>query len=261
MAEKVDEIHSTVTGDLSDKIQEVHAIVLAIAEASPRLNPRDSRASDLPVWDSPLLDPMPESLRNSYHSRTTTRTPQRSPEIAPLDGASRSNSTSYPRRRFSRRESDMSTAPSLSEASDRRSSAAYSIISAAAVPDSPGPIRRPSTTHWRIDKDLPTVRDENEAEEQQVRTTPSRSPSLRQQQQQKQRTDSRLSFTSPILPSPAIPPDPDPDAAGLLRKPSLGSAVTADSEKILLERAGSTRSQQDAFERAAFRDSAILREL
>ncbi|GME46292.1 hypothetical protein GTA08_BOTSDO09162 [Neofusicoccum parvum] len=135
MAEKVDEIHSAVTGDLSDKIQEVHAIVMAIAGASPRLNPRDSRASDLPLWDSPLMEPMPESLRASYHSRSTI-SPQRSPEIVPLDSM---NGISYPRRRYSRRESDTSTAPSLSEASDRRSSGgAFSTATVARVtPGSP----------------------------------------------------------------------------------------------------------------------------
>ncbi|KAK7710925.1 hypothetical protein SLS57_008241 [Botryosphaeria dothidea] len=250
MAEKVDEIHSAVTGDLSDKIQDVHAIVLAIAGASPRLNPRDSRASDLPVWDSPLLEPMPESLRIGYYSRTMT--PQRSPEIAPLDG----ERYSYPRRRYSRRESDISTAPSLSEASDRRSSGAYSTAARTpAVPGSPGSTRRPSTTRaWRKDDnaDLPTVRDENEVEEQQQPVSPRSQP-------RQQRTDSRLSFSSPILPSPAIPPDPDPEVG--LRKLSLGSAATTDTEKILLERSMTTRSQQDTFEKEAFKDSAILCEL
>ncbi|KKY20550.1 hypothetical protein UCDDS831_g04597 [Diplodia seriata] len=72
MAEKVDEIHSAVTGDLSDKIQDVHAVVMALAGASsPRLNPRDSHASDLPVWDSPLPEPMPEALRIGYYSPVT----------------------------------------------------------------------------------------------------------------------------------------------------------------------------------------------
>ncbi|KAL1619909.1 hypothetical protein SLS56_009926 [Neofusicoccum ribis] len=245
MAEKVDEIHSAVTGDLSDKIQEVHAIVMAIAGASPRLNPRDSRASDLPLWDSPLMEPMPESLRASYHSRSTM-SPQRSPEIVPLDSM---NGGSHPRRRYSRRESDISTTPSLSEASDRRSSGgALSTATVARVtPSSPGSTRRPSTTRWRIEEaaDLPTVRDENEVEEQVSPQSPPR----------ERRTDWRLSFPSPILPSPAIPPDPDPELG--LRKLSLGSAA-ADSDKILLERSTTTRSQQDAFEKAAFRESAIL---
>ncbi|KAH7051252.1 hypothetical protein B0J12DRAFT_573240 [Macrophomina phaseolina] len=198
MAEKVDEIHSAVTGDLSDKIQDVHAIVMAIAGASPRLNPRDSRAYDLPLWDSPLLEPMPE--RSSGAFSTAARTP--------------------------------------------------------ALPSSPGSTRRPSTNRtWRKDEgaDLPTVRDEIEVEDQQP-VSP-RSPP----RQQQQRTDSRLSFSSPMLPSPAIPPDPDSEVG--LRKLSLGSVATMDTEKIPLERLAAAKSQLDTFEKEAFKDSAILCEL
>ncbi|KAL1641610.1 hypothetical protein SLS58_005885 [Diplodia intermedia] len=276
MAEKVDEIHSAVTGDLSDKIQDVHAIVMALAGASssPSLNPRDSHASDLPVWDSPLLEPMPESLRIGYYSRMSVASQQqlqqRSPDIAPLGGGG-----SYPyarRRHSSRRESDTSTAPSLSETSDRRSSGgtfstmpATTVAAAAAAaatrttamsPGSPGPPSRcPSTAaHWRIEE----AADEGESDQQHHSVSPQSLPQQRQQQQR--RTDSRLSFTSSTLPSPAIPPDPDLDAG--LRRLSLGpAAVTADVEKILLERSMTTRSQQDAFEKEAFRDSAILCEL
>ncbi|KAL0262240.1 hypothetical protein SLS55_003679 [Diplodia seriata] len=268
MAEKVDEIHSAVTGDLSEKIQDVHAIVMALAGASsPRLNPRDSHASDLPVWDSPLLEPMPEALRIGYYSRMSVASQQqlqqRSPDIAPLEGG---GSYSSPRRRHSsRRESDTSTAPSLSETSDRRSSGGtFSTITATTVattaaaaatrttamsPGSPGPpSRRPSTAaRWRIEE----AADEGESDQQHHSVSPQSLP-------QQRRTDSRLSFTSSTLPSPAIPPDPDLDAG--LRRLSLGpAAVTA--EKIFLERSMTTRSQQDAFEKEAFRDSAILCEL
>lgn len=272
MAEKVDEIHSAVTGDLCDKIQDVHTIVLALAGASsPRLNPRDSRASDLvPLWDSPLLEPLPDSLRNSYYSRVsgTSQSQQRSPDIAPLEGSGGGNY--YPRRRrSSRRESDTSTAPSLSETSssvDWRSSsggAAFSTMTAgtrtsAMSPGSPGPSsRRQSTTPWRIEE----AADEGESERQHPASPLSlpQSPLQHRQQQQQQqcRADSRLSCTSSILPSPAIPPDPDPEVG--LRRLSLGPAATAtDVEKMPLERSMTTNSQQDAFEKEAFRDSAIL---
>lgn len=276
MAEKVDEIHSAVTGDLCDKIQDVHTIVLALAGTSPRLNPRDSRASDLvPLWDSPLLEPLPDSLRNSYYSRVsgTPQSQQRSPDIAPLEGG---GGGYYPRRRrSSRRESDTSTAPSLSETSssvDWRSSSggtAFSTMTAgtrttAMSPGSPGPSsRRQSTTPWRIEE----AADEGESERQHPTSplSPPQSPpqyhrQQRQEQQQQCRADSRLSCTSSILPSPAIPPDPDPEVG--LRRLSLGPSATAkDVEKMSLERSMTTESQQDAFEKEAFRDSAILCEL
>ncbi|KAF9631322.1 hypothetical protein BFW01_g2184 [Lasiodiplodia theobromae] len=270
MAEKVDEIHSAVTGDLCDKIQDVHTIVLALAGASPRLNPRDSRASDLvPLWDSPLLEPLPESLRNSYYSRVSgTSQSQRSPDIAPLEGSGGGNGNYYPpgRRRSSRRESDTSTAPSLSETSssvDWRSSsggtfstmtAGTRTTSSAMSPGSPGPSssRRQSTTPWRIEE----AADEGESERQHPTSplSPPQSPPQYRQQQQQCRADSRLSCTSSILPSPAIPPDPDPEVG--LQRLSLGPP--ADVEKMPLERSITTKSQQDAFEKEAFRDSAIL---
>ncbi|KAF2087016.1 hypothetical protein K490DRAFT_43232 [Saccharata proteae CBS 121410] len=140
----------------------------------------------------------------------------------------------------SRRESDYSLNPSYSDISEHRSSISSARLTA---PGSP-------TTGLRHSKwsnaDLPAVHDADEAEWDSASLAMS--------------TMSAPALPPPVMP-PVMPPDPDPGIEAADQMSSFSLRSIDDSDKIVVDRAETTASQHEAFERAAFRNSAILCDL
>ncbi|KAF2181890.1 hypothetical protein K469DRAFT_671176 [Zopfia rhizophila CBS 207.26] len=232
MAEKIDSIHQR-TGSLSEQLEEVHRIVVDIAGRTPPLPPRLRAARD------PDSRP-PSSLHlDTSHQATPSSESFPAQEYFPPRSSSKPTATQSP-------EITTSEIPT-SETSTKRVSC-FSFEASSRYSGSYPPSETGTSTNWPspVASRLSTAKKE---------ATLPRTPEIHESQANPNRT------SMPPLPPPAMDvlPDPGIEKAMSMSKLSLKSGSGGDSPDIKkLHRSSMTAGQRELFEKAAFRNSAVL---
>lgn len=257
MADKVDDIHNNDTGDLEQKLDEVHRVVVSIGGATPSLKPLDIRSRQPTPSRTPtsqLGDPFdnitPEPLTPRRSPRSPT--PQETPELAGSDISSAPSIRRDSQRSQRSQRSQHESVNASTQYSERRSSLAFSNTSG---PGSPA-TGHERTLSQREPRKLATVEDTPELEDS---TSPMSQPRSNNQ------------FRSQRLPPPAVPPDSTleirpapprhPMPRDTLASNNINLMPAQDPEAMKMQRSTTSASQHDAFERSVFRNSAILCDL
>ncbi|KAF2490368.1 hypothetical protein BU16DRAFT_552854 [Lophium mytilinum] len=244
MAEKIDDIHQQ-TGDLAEKLEDIHSIVRAIAGETPRIRPRqdsengNSRPSstyhlDYQTSQSQQATPTATSYtpRDLLPQRQSSRiTPQQTPELVGSELSSSASST--------KRISSFSFGGSQSQ---------YASSYAGSDAGSSNGYTSPMGSRSPIAERRPSKRGEPNL---------MRTPELPEMTEH-QNTDSTLRWSMEKLPQPAldIPPEPDMEPVSHFQKLSI--TPLTQSSPLMLHRSSTSASQQNDFEKAAFRNSAVL---
>lgn len=256
MAEKIDDIRDT-SGDLNGKLEEVHRVVVGINGETPRIPPvrdGDSRpSSSLHLDTRQQNNRSPESFkpREVFQQRQNSRSPESFPprDVFPQRQSSRANPPLTPEIAASGPSSATSSIHRISGFSFGGSqgyhSGSYAGSEAGSSNGYTSPIggRSPMADRWHSKRE-PTL----------VKT-----PEL--EEPRESQTTIRLPPNMPPLPPPAMDIQPDPGIRPVMPLQNLRLVPPSAPEVVMLHRSSTTASQQEAFERGAFRNSAILCDL
>ena len=256
MAEKIDDIRDT-SGNLNDKLEEVHRVVVGINGETPRIPPvrdGDSRPPSslrLDTRQQSNRSPEPFKPREVFQQRQNNRSPESFPprDVFPQRQSSRANPPLTPEIAASEPSSATSSIHRISGFSFGGSqgyhSGSYAGSEAGSSNGYTSPIggRSPMADRWPS-KHEPTLVKTPELEEPRESQTTIRPPP-----------------NMPPLPPPAMDIQPDPGIQPVMPLQNLRLIPPSSPEVVTLHRSSTTASQQEAFERGAFRNSAILCDL
>ncbi|KAF2474289.1 uncharacterized protein BDR25DRAFT_256055 [Lindgomyces ingoldianus] len=263
MAEKIDKIHHR-TGSLGEQLEEVRRIAIEIAGDTLPLRP--TRDLESPPQGSPLLDRSRQTPLSTETIPTRQYFPPRQSSNNAASFPELSNSEALPsataRKRFSEFSFGGPSGGAKSQSLEIRtyetpvapSSKRFSELSIEGSSPQFSGSYPPSDAGTHSGWSSPAT-SRNSFLHHQPSKKESRLPMTPEMTEPTARPDSTI---MPPLPPPAldIPPDPGVDKAMSVSKLSLVPSLPPDI--IKLHRSSTTSSQRDLFEKAAFRNSAIL---
>lgn len=256
MAEKIDDIRDT-SGNLNDKLEEVHRVVVGINGETPRIPPGrddDSRPpSSLRLDTRQQNNRSPESFKPQevFQQRQNNRSPESFPprDVFPQRQSSRANPPVTPEIAASEPSSATSSIHRTSGFSFGGSQGYYSGSYAGSEAGSSNGYTSPTGGRSPI-----ADRQYSKRKAILVQT-----PEL--EEPRESQTTIRLPPSLPPLPPPAMDIQPDPGIRTVMPLQNLRLIPPSTPEVVMLHRSSTTASQQEAFERGAFRNSAILCDL
>ncbi|KAK5018735.1 hypothetical protein BJ546DRAFT_453797 [Cryomyces antarcticus] len=276
MAQKVDDVHNRLNGDLGDKIEDVHRVIMAVVNGTPIIRPRVDSIQDAPSVEIAQCHRQGVGLLEAPASPSglpSASAPSARQSVVMLEATASSfglpSASAIPQRTSG---SVGFRAASVSPASMMCDSSYYSIGSLAfeSLND---------RSNWGF-ADTADIRPQSQVSPTSQPHSPrtsslaARSPgdiAVRMSARGRLDGDESPTLSDPTLPPPALAPDPDPgiEITHALLAQSFGlEPVTQEQpfntsleQSLGLELAKITTAQQEIFEASLFRNSATLCDL